>query len=337
MADHPVQAPTHLPKLALVGAIVAFLLALGNLISALRQPFLLISAVVPVVAGVTILRKRTWGAYGLACFYLAQLLIVPLDLARGSAMSQVQMSLIALLQLAIVALFFFAGNALAAIGARHGRVVPWIALSVLFALPFCFLNFFVNASGGMEDTLLPGDQIAVRTFPAITPRRGDILVFRYPVDRRQAYIKRVIGIPGDRIRITSRVLYRNGAVLAEPYAVHKFAFADPFADNFPVDITSPQAQAELRWLPNGRDILQNRDILQSHFLNGEVVVPPNKYFVLGDNRESSLDSRYWGFLDSADVIGKALFIYDSEIPNDGINKPVAMTSRKRWNRIFKLL
>lgn len=129
-------------------------------------------------------------------------------------------------------------------------------------------------------------------------------------------------MPGDRIRITSRVLYRNGAAVAEPYAVHKLLFAVPFAENFPVDLASPQAQAELGRMPTGTDMLQTQ------VLNGEVVVPSSRYFVLGDNRENSLGSRYWAFLDSADIIEKALFIYDSETPNNRVGKPPRWQARR---------
>ncbi len=106
---------------------------------------------------------------------------------------------------------------------------------------------------------------------------------------------RVIGIPGDRIGISDNVVYRNGMALDEPYAVHTI---DKFGDGKPV-------------------------------LNGELVVPEGKYFVLGDNRDHSRDSRDWGFVDSGDLIGKPLLIYDSENQSPD--------HRIRWNRLFKLL
>lgn len=209
---------------------------------------------------------------------------------------------------------------------------PWIAVSLLFVLPFCFLNAFVIPSGGMEDTLLPGDQIMVRTFPRVSPAFGDIIVFHYPVDRRQTFIKRVIGAPGDRIGIVSRVVYRNGAALQESYAVHKLQGWNDLLDNFPGNLSA------LAVHPYPGETLAAREMLQNHVSNGEVVVPPRKYFVLGDNRDNSLDSRYWGFLDASDVIGKPLFIYDSHVPQTGDNGIKTLSRQQvRWNRILKLL
>ncbi len=176
----------------------------------------------------------------------------------------------------------------------------------------------------MEDTLLIGDRILVWRFP--TPRfsRGEMVVFRYPVDRRQTFVKRIIGVPGDRIRIAAKIVYRNGAVVNEPYAVHKADYMDSYRDNFPSEPSTPLADAAL-------------DMLRNHAVNGEVVVPARSYFVLGDNRDFSLDSRYWGFVPSADLIGKPILIYDSreQTPEALLKGETTSPGRVRWWRLFK--
>jgi len=132
----------------------------------------------------------------------------------------------------------------------------------------------------MEDTLLIGDRILTRVFPRVQPARGDIVVFHYPMDRRQTLVKRVIGLPGDRIRIASKTVYRNGAALAEPHATHKFISLGRAPENFPAK-------------------------------NGEALVPAGKYFVLGDNRDNSQDSRFdrVGFVPASKIVGKVTWIW----------------------------
>jgi signal peptidase I len=106
----------------------------------------------------------------------------------------------------------------------------------------------------------------------------------------------VIGLPGDRIRLDRQQVIRNGRRLIEPYVQHIAAYPDPYRDNFPL---SPEANTT----PRGRDMFA------SHVFNGEVTVPPHTLFVLGDNRENSEDSRYWGFVPRSYVVGKPLFVY----------------------------
>jgi signal peptidase I len=109
-------------------------------------------------------------------------------------------------------------------------------------------------------------------------QHGDIIVFTYPEDIRVTYVKRVIGVPGDRIHMENGQVIRNGHRLVEPYTQHVATYADPYRDNF------PRAQAELRF-PRGRDMLEH------HVVDGELVVPPGMLFALGDNRDNSADSR----------------------------------------------
>ena len=109
-------------------------------------------------------------------------------------------------------------------------------------------------------------------------------------------MKRVIGVPGDRIRIVNKQVYLNGHKLDEPYKYHKTEYIDSYRDNFPSE-------------PNVHVVDRAQDMLDNHVINGEVVVPPDSYFAMGDNRDSSLDSRYWGFVPRENIIGKPLIIY----------------------------
>lgn len=177
----------------------------------------------------------------------------------------------------------------------------------------------------MENTLLTGDHILVQSFPKPQPVRDGLMVFQYPVDPRQTFVKRVIGAPGDRIKLHDKVVYRNGVALSEPYVAHLAPYPDSYRDNFP-----DASNLSMRLFPPAQEMLQK------NVVNGEVVVPPEKYFVLGDNRDNSLDSRYWGFVDIADYLGKPFLIYESE------DRPTELTPteqrhprRIRWERFFK--
>ncbi len=318
-----------IPKAALI---VAFLLAGFNILFAATGHLLsIVFAFIPLMAGIGIMRRKAWSAYGFALFETTQLLLTPVLLLRsGNPVSTPRPTILLSVALTVgsIALFVFAGRSLSASGSPKGHATPWIAASVLVTAPFLFLQAFAVPTGAMEDTLLIGDKILVRVFPKTKPVDGDIIAFVYPVDRRQNYIKRVIGIPGDRISIAKRTVYRNGKALSEPYAFHRFPPTNLYGENFPAE---PDARAPIQ--------APARQMLKQNVANGELVVPPGKYFVLGDNRENSFDSRYWGFVDPSDIIGKPLLIYDSEQPSTGgpqVNRSFAW-SRVRWNRLFKLL
>ena len=157
-------------------------------------------------------------------------------------------------------------------------------------------------------------------------------MFHYPVDRTQVFIKRVIGVAGDRIRMKDRVVYLNGTALREPYVIHQFP-PDVYRDNLPSGVNN-------RALESMPDLLAARMNMLQHIVNGEVVVPVGNYFVLGDNRDNSLDSRYWGFVQDSDLIGKPLLIYDSEAGTAAeleLGRVKDTGTHMRWNRVFKLL
>ncbi len=168
---------------------------------------------------------------------------------------------------------------------------------------------FIVPTPSMDTTVMVGDHLLVdklsyappgsisRYFlPYTEPKRGDVIVFRYPMDISQNYVKRVMGVPGDHIRLVNKVVYLNGKPLTEPYAQHIFPNPDPYRDNFPTE-------------PDGPVYDRAKQMLAEHVQNGELVVPPDSYFAMGDNRDNSLDSRYWGFVPRENIIGKPLLIF----------------------------
>ncbi len=175
-----------------------------------------------------------------------------------------------------------------------------IVIAVILAL---FIRTFVVQAfkiptGSMEENLLIGDHLLVNKFvfgptasrleravlPVGTLARGDVVVFKYPVEPDRDFIKRVIGLPGETIEVKEKKVYINGKPFEEPY-VHFLA--------------PPAAQSELHEVTSF-------DVRERY---GPVTVPANQYFVMGDNRDNSQDSRYWGFLPRENVKGKALVIY----------------------------
>jgi len=199
----------------------------------------------------------------------------------------------------------------------------------------------------MEDNLLVGDHLIVdrlayappgrlsrHLLPYLPVKRGDIIVFRYPLNIKEDYIKRVIGVPGDRIKLVNKQVYLNGRKLDEAYKFHKTAYVDPYRDNFP-------AAPNVVLPPSATDMLAN------HVVNGEVVVPPDHYFAMGDNRDNSADSRYWGFVPSQNIKGKPLIIYWSyDAPTEDlvdftfshfVDLVQHFFTKTRWRRTFMLI
>jgi signal peptidase I len=232
----------------------------------------------------------------------------------------------------------------------RGTLAEWtITIILLLFLTTFLVQAFVIPTGSMEDTLLVGDHLLVDKLafaidgpvskyllPYQPIKRGDIIVFRYPVDISQTFVKRCMGVPGDRIRIINKQVYLNGVKLDEPYAIHKTDYIDSYRDDFPGE-------------PNANVYPGAIDMLQHHVVNGEVVVPPGYYFAMGDNRDISLDSRYWGFVPRANIIGKPLIIYWSfDAPSSELNTSALdfnhlldlfenFFSKTRWRRTFLLI
>jgi signal peptidase I len=233
---------------------------------------------------------------------------------------------------------------------ERNAIAEWtITILLLLFGTTTLVQAFVIPTGSMEDTLLIGDHLLVdklayappgplsRYLLPYTPvKRGDIIVFRYPVDIKQTFVKRVIGVPGDRLRIVAKQVILNGKPLEEPYKYHKSPYIEDYKDNFPSD---PGIRVDDRAL----------EMLDKHLSGDEVVVPPDCYFAMGDNRDFSLDSRFWGFVPRANIIGKPLLVYWSydaptdRLVNSGVDwdhlKDLARNffTKTRWKRTFFLI
>jgi signal peptidase I len=232
----------------------------------------------------------------------------------------------------------------------RGTIAEWtVTILLLLFGTTTLVQAFVIPTGSMEDTLLIGDHLLVdklayapagalskHLLPYTDVKRGDIIVFRYPVDIRQTFVKRVIGVPHDRIKLVNKQVYLNGKPLSEPYKYHKTEYIDSYRDNFPGD-------------PNTRLSDSGLEMLSKHVTAGEVVVPEGSYFAMGDNRDSSLDSRYWGFVPRENIIGKPLIIYWSyDAPTERLAAPTISIdhiidlaqnffTKTRWKRTFNLI
>lgn len=188
-------------------------------------------------------------------------------------------------------------------------------LLALFGTSFVVQAFKIP-SASMEGTLLIGDHLLVNKFifegsgawyekvlPYRPLERGDIIVFKYPYADHQHFVKRVIGLPGDRLKLVDQSMYVNGKLLNEPYVVHdQTAPYDNFNYSFPPgkdQMISPQVVPESGW----------RNELRRYVQGDELVVPPGKIFAMGDNRDRSSDSRYWGFVDRSAIMGRPFLIY----------------------------
>ena len=207
------------------------------------------------------------------------------------------------------------------------------SLSGTLVIAIFVITFIVQAfqipSESMENTLLIGDYLLVNKFEygpkpawpsglAYSPiHRGDIIVFRWPVNPQQHFVKRVIGVPGDRVHMRNGMVFVNGEPLMEPYVITKHHVPDYYRDNFPTQRNVP-TQIDSGWWSEFPALLRNGDLL----------VPEDSYFVLGDNRNESLDSRYWGLVPRDSIVGRPMVIYFSFAP-----APPATTSAAAGDRI----
>ena len=235
-----------------------------------------------------------------------------------------------------------------------GSIQSLLATVVIAVFVITFVvQAFQIPSESMENTLLIGDYLLVDKFcyggggiwdhllPYRKIHRGDIVVFHYPVRPSQHFVKRVVGVPGDRVRLVNKQVWVNGAALKESYVRYSALTRDIFRDDFPrVDIPAPGLEASW-WL-------QMRKLVE----DGNLIVPEGHYFVLGDNRDESLDSRYWGFVPRENIIGRPLLIYWSVRDVNDLSPVVNTDGGKlyrfayavthllqitRWDRTFRLV
>ncbi len=195
-----------------------------------------------------------------------------------------------------------------------------VLVTGLFIITFVVQAFEIPSSS-MENTLLIGDHVFVNRIqfspktswiapilPYREIKRGDIFVFLHPAEPGLYVVKRVMGLPGDHIHLRDGVVYRNGEKLDEPYVIHNpNENYNPYRDNFPAVPPSEMNGVYPDWALT----------MPQHVEGGDIIVPENSYFGMGDNRDVSLDSRYWGFIPKENVIGRPMFIYWSFItPRD---------------------
>ena len=229
-----------------------------------------------------------------------------------------------------------------------------VLVTGLFIITFV-LQAFEIPSSSMEDTLLIGDHVFVNReqfapashwsgplIPYRDIRHGDIVVFLSPAEPGLYVVKRIMGVPGDRIHLRDGVVYRNGEKLDEPYVRHKGRDGyNPYRDNFPAVPPSDFNNVTPAW----------QEILPQHIQGEDLVVPPNSYFGMGDNRDVSYDSRFWGFIPKENVIGRPMFIYWSfeTPPNQYLQKELSQRlgflahvvihffDETRWRRTFMVV
>jgi len=198
----------------------------------------------------------------------------------------------------------------------------------VFAVTF-LVQAFTIPSESMEQTLLVGDYLLVdkfcygnpegrgRLMPYRKIQRGDIIVFHYPINPAQDFVKRVVALPGDRLRLIDKRVYVNGVVQVEPYVQYNSKQHTFYLDDFP-QTTSPILEVDARWWKEMPKLVENH----------QLIIPEGQYFVLGDNRDDSRDSRFWGFVPRENIIGRPLLIYWS---SGGLNNdlPGSPTVRDR--------
>ncbi len=236
--------------------------------------------------------------------------------------------------------------------AERLRSLLSVIVIALFVLTFIVQPFRIP-SESMERTLMVGDFLLVNkmaespqgtlwfwTLPYRQVHRGDVIVFHFPSSPDEHLVKRVIGLPGDHIRLVDGLVYLNGRPQTEPYAIYQASYPDSFRDQFP-DGQYSDPGVDAGWWRALRRTLDN----------GELVVPEDRYFVLGDNRNNSRDSRYWGFVPRENIVGRPFIIYFSvrgisstdqtPLPGDsyfhGNSVLSALLDFARWNRIFQVV
>ncbi|HEY8164661.1 MAG TPA: signal peptidase I [Gemmatimonadaceae bacterium] len=229
-----------------------------------------------------------------------------------------------------------------------------VALALFLVIRSFFIEAFKIPTGSMEGTLLVGDFLLVNKLvygaevpftgvklPAIrAPRHGDIIVFQWPVDRTKNFVKRIVGLPGDVLEMRGGILFRNGIAQHESYASHTAPGADVADDEFRwqqaylLAAHNPVAASPRK--PVG--IVGLNAILNYHPSRnnwGPLIVPEKNYFVLGDNRDNSLDSRYWGFVADSLVRGQPMVVYYSYDPSGAVK--LDWLTRVRWKRFGEMI
>lgn len=224
-----------------------------------------------------------------------------------------------------------------------------VIVMAVFVLTFIAQPFRIP-SESMEHTLLVGDFLLVNKMtyappgkwswllPYREPQQGDVVIFHYPVKPSEHVVKRVIGVPGDAVRLQDGIASINGAPLFESYVSFEPAYPDAYRDDYPQQLYTDPGVDTAWW-----------EQMQDDVRGGQLIVPAGKYFVLGDNRNFSRDSRYWGFVPRQNIVGRAFLIYFSlrepsatdptqddslKQKTDGMDR---MKDFARWDRIGRVV
>ncbi len=226
-----------------------------------------------------------------------------------------------------------------------------LLVGVVFVFTFIVQPFRIP-SPSMYPTLKVGDFLLVNKvtiapaghwrwlLPYRAPRDGDIVIFRFPEKPSEYVVKRIIGSPGDYLHLHHGLVIRDGHQIHEPYATYLPAVPDRFRDDFPA-VSYNYPGADYHWWLR----------MQRYVHHGQLDVPARRFFVLGDNRNDSRDSRYWGFVPRANIVGRPLLIYFSlrqssvpsfpNLPDDKLNHNsglfAGLLNFARWNRTFEIV
>src|SRR5579871_3305372 len=237
-------------------------------------------------------------------------------------------------------------------GAQRNSIAEW-ALTILILLfgTSTIAQPFVIPTSSMHNTLYTGDHLIVDKLAYAPPgslsryflpyedvKRGDIIVFKHPTLTNVDYVKRVIGLPGDHVKLVHKQVYVNGHALTEPYVIHQdtyFTYRDDFPQGVP-EYTGDEDMAA-----------RAAQMIQDDVHDGELIVPPGNYFAMGDNRDNSLDSRYWGLVPRDNIMGKPVVVFWSyDAPTDDLKDynlhhfldlATHFFTKTRWNRTLKLI
>jgi len=236
---------------------------------------------------------------------------------------------------------------------ERGSIAEWaVTILILLFGTSTIAQPFVIPTSSMHNTLLTGDHLIVdklayapegsfskHILPYTPVKRGDIIVFKHPTLLVEDYVKRVIGVPGDHIKLVNKVVYLNGHALNEPYVIHIFPNLNNYRDNFP--------NAEMDYYGDPKMAERASKMLRDNVVNGELVVPPGNYFAMGDNRDNSLDSRYWGLVPRENITGKPFLCFWSyDAPTDDlkdytvhhlVDLGLHFFTKTRWDRTLKLI
>jgi signal peptidase I len=227
---------------------------------------------------------------------------------------------------------------------HHHEVLILIQTTLTFLVGALFVLTFIAQpyripSGSMEETLLIGDFLLVNKVVFANPgpwkpllayepvKHDDIVVFHYPIDASMYLVKRVIGVPGDELHLHHGLVYLDGRLQREPFTLYIPTYANQFRDEFPTPTYTDPGVSSRWWMEMQRNVHQ-----------GQLEIPAGQYFVLGDNRNDSLDSRYWGLVPRQNIVGEPFLVYFSVVTASrseitGLSSDRLAHERGWWNGV----